>query len=125
MTRTPRYREIEEHLRRLVATAQPGDLLPTVAELCELFDVSGVQTIRNAYEPLIAEGLVGVQMRPRRRWFVQRVPRVNPASEDDGGEWDLLAARDALIDATEAVATAQANIERLLRNIGEQRKSRG
>ena len=112
--RTPRYREIETHRRDLLPASKVGDLLPTVAELCEQFSVSGVQTVRNAYEPLVAEGLVEVQMRPRRRWIVAKVP---PTSDpDDGGIWDLLAARDALADAADAIATAQANIARLLRN---------
>lgn len=88
MPRTPRYREIETYLRTLVADSREGDLLPTVAELCERFGVSGVQTVRNAYEPLVEEGLVTVQMRPRRRW---KVARVAPAA-DAGTGADIRAA---------------------------------
>lgn len=83
MSRTPRYREIEAYLRTVVAGSREGDLLPTVAELCERFGVSGVQTIRNAYEPLVEEGLVIVQMRPRRRWMVARVAPAAAAPDGD------------------------------------------
>ena len=76
MSTEPRYRALERHLRNVIAGAEVGDLLPTVADLCESFGVNGVQTIRNAYEPLVEEGLVVVQMRPRRRWTVARVDSV-------------------------------------------------
>lgn len=92
MPRTPRYREIETYLRTVIAGSREGDLLPTVAELCERFGVSGVQTIRSAYAPLVEEGLVEVQMRPRRRW---KVLRVVPAVAPDA---DLLAVRAALAE---------------------------
>ncbi len=51
------------------AAPQTGGLLPTVTEACERFDVSGVQTVRNAYAPLITEGLV-VRVSKPRRWAV-------------------------------------------------------
>ena len=74
MTRIPLYRQMEEYLRELIKTAEVGDLLPTVYELTEKFNSNGVQTVRDAYEPLIEEGLVDVHMRPRRRWFVAALP---------------------------------------------------
>lgn len=84
MSTEPRYRAIERHLRRVIAGSEVGDLLPTVADLCDRFEVNGVQTIRNAYEPLVEEGLVVVQMRPRRRWKVARVePAPDPAADPD------------------------------------------
>lgn len=44
----------------------------------------------------------------------KKVPH-QPDTVNGHGEWDLLAARDALIDAAEAIALARSNIERLLR----------
>lgn len=83
MQRTPKYVEITAYLRAVVAESQEGDLLPTVADLCDRFGVSGVQTIRNAYQPLIDEGLVTVQQRPRRRWIVERVGPVPTIDDRD------------------------------------------
>lgn len=74
MARIPLYKQMEDHLREVIKTAQVGDLLPTVYELTELFNSNGVQTVRDAYQPLIDEGLVDVHMRPRRRWFVAALP---------------------------------------------------
>lgn len=102
MARIPRYREIETYLRELVAKSEVGDLLPTVAELCERFDVNGVQTIRNAYEPLIDEGLVAVHMRPRRRWYVANT---SPTEVDPGAVDDLAVLEDTLRSALEQVVT--------------------
>ena len=49
-TRTPpRYEEIADHLRRLVASSRPGDRLPSDAELCEHFGVSRM-TARQAVQ---------------------------------------------------------------------------
>ncbi|WP_432420607.1 GntR family transcriptional regulator [Nocardia carnea] len=61
-------------LREILPEKVEGDLLPTVAEICERFDVSGVQTVRDGYRPLIDEGWVRVQQRPQRRWVVAKVP---------------------------------------------------
>jgi GntR family transcriptional regulator len=67
-TRTPaprpagaaRYREIEQHLRKLIDHASPGDALPTEAELCARFDVSRM-TVRQALQELSNAGLVDRQ----------------------------------------------------------------
>lgn len=69
MARQPAYKEITEWLRGEVARRSPGDLLPTIAEVTEKFDVGGVQTVRNGYQPLIDEGLV-VRLDSPRRWAV-------------------------------------------------------
>lgn len=53
----PRYREIEQALRARVAALQPGDPLPSDAELCAEFGVSRM-TARNAVQRLVEEGLV-------------------------------------------------------------------
>ena len=52
-----RYREIESYARSLVERGQPGDPLPSEAELCERFGVSRM-TVRQALAELTTEGLV-------------------------------------------------------------------
>lgn len=54
---TPAYLVIEQELRRLIAAAQPGDPLPSDAELCQRFGVSRM-TARQAVQRLAAEGLL-------------------------------------------------------------------
>jgi GntR family transcriptional regulator len=54
---TPRYLEIADYLRRLVATARAGDRLPSDAELCERFRVSRM-TARQAVQVLSNERLL-------------------------------------------------------------------
>jgi GntR family transcriptional regulator len=52
-----RYREIEQYLRGVIETADPGDVLPTEAELCARFAVSRM-TVRQALQELANAGLV-------------------------------------------------------------------
>jgi GntR family transcriptional regulator len=59
-TKSARYRDIEAHLRGLIAAASPGDALPTEAELCARFDVSRM-TVRQAVQQLSTAGLVDRQ----------------------------------------------------------------
>lgn len=54
---TPAYLVIERELRKLVAKAQPGDPLPSDAELTERFGVSRM-TARQAVQRLAADGLL-------------------------------------------------------------------
>jgi GntR family transcriptional regulator len=54
---TPAYLVIEQELRRMIASAQPGDQLPSDAELCERFGVSRM-TARQAVQRLATEGLL-------------------------------------------------------------------
>ncbi len=54
---TPRYQEIAEYLRRLIAASQPGDRLPSEAELCDRFGVSRM-TVRQALSVLANEHLL-------------------------------------------------------------------
>ncbi len=53
----PRYVEIGEYLRSLIADAEPGDRLPSDAELCERFHVSRM-TARQAVTMLANERLL-------------------------------------------------------------------
>ena len=48
-TNQARYLDIASHLRELVAASEPGDLLPSDADLCQEFDVSRM-TARHAVQ---------------------------------------------------------------------------
>ena len=54
---TPRYVEIADYQRRLIAASRPGDRLPSEAELCERFGVSRM-TVRQAVQLLANERLL-------------------------------------------------------------------
>jgi GntR family transcriptional regulator len=70
-----RYEEIAAYLRRLIAAAEPGDRLPSDAELCERFGVSRM-TARHAVQILANEHLLHRQ-RGRGTFVSQRpVPRL-------------------------------------------------
>jgi hypothetical protein len=70
---TPRYLEIADYLRRLIAASRPGDRLPSEAEL--LRALRGQPTVRRAVQLLANE-----PARPApRRGHVHRPPRRGPA----------------------------------------------
>lgn len=52
-----RYEQIADYLRGLIAEAQPGDRLPSEAELCDRFDVSRM-TARQAMQLVSNQGLI-------------------------------------------------------------------
>lgn len=54
---TPRYQEIADYLRRLIAASRPGDRLPSEAQLCDRFGVSRM-TVRQAVQLLANERLL-------------------------------------------------------------------
>ncbi|MFE6966757.1 GntR family transcriptional regulator [Agromyces sp. NPDC057679] len=56
----PAYKRIEKDLRQKFASGEYliGDRLPGISELCAEYGITGVQTVRNAYQPLIAAGIV-------------------------------------------------------------------
>lgn len=71
----PRYHQIAEVLREIVAQASIGDKLPSDAELCERFGVSRM-TARQAVGMLVADGLV-VRRRGAGTFVAgRRVPRL-------------------------------------------------
>lgn len=96
---------ITAYLRVLVEERAVGEVLPTTVELCEKFDVAGSQTVRSAYAPLVAEGLVEVVASPRRRWVV----RAHAAADPGLGE--VVA---AIADARAALARAAAVLDHLM-----------
>lgn len=55
-----RYREIYEDLRRRVLSGEflVGERLPSIADLQEHYDVPGLNTIRQAQQLLVDDGLV-------------------------------------------------------------------
>lgn len=65
-----RYRQIERYLRKRVERLDPGDALPTEAELCERFGVSRM-TVRQAIAELVAAELV-VRRRGRGTFVAAR-----------------------------------------------------
>ncbi len=55
-----RYRDVAEDLRRRIAGGEfsPGQQLPSIAALQEHYDVPGLNTIRQAQQLLVDDGLV-------------------------------------------------------------------
>lgn len=74
MSSGPRYVEIADYLRELIAQADPGERLPSDAELCERFGVSRM-TARQAMTVLANERLL--ERKPGSGTYVtgRRVPR--------------------------------------------------
>ena len=89
----------------------PGERMPGVAEVQARFDLSTPSAVR-AMHQLIGEGIA--QSRQGVGYFAS--PPETVVEDEALDEWDLLAARDALAIAAEAIATAQSNVARLLKN---------
>ena len=100
-----KYLDIAAHLRELVAASEPGDLLPSDADLCQEFDVSRM-TARQAVQLLVNEHLV--ERRRGRGTFVapRRVPRAlgSPLSFTESMRQRGLTASSRPIESRVAIA---------------------
>lgn len=106
MARLPAYREITAWLRREAERLGANALMPTIAEICDRFGVRGVQTVRNAYAPLIDEGIVERKGSPRR-WVV--VDHGHSPAEAKDTTVTLEALEQHLIESLELVRTLRHN----------------
>jgi len=100
-----RYRDIAQDLKTRIAAGEfaPGDQLPSIASLMEHYKVPGLNTIRQAEQLLVDDGLV--ETRQGVGSFVLRTEPV-PRPVDALGE--LRAARTALTRAISALEKAEA-----------------
>lgn len=100
-----KYLDIADHLRELVSDAEPGDVLPSDADLCRDFDVSRM-TARHAVQLLVNEHLV--ERRRGKGTFVasRRVPRAlgSPLSFTESMRQRGLKASSRAIDSRVAPA---------------------
>jgi DNA-binding GntR family transcriptional regulator len=89
-----RCREISNILRSRIAngTYPVGSKLPAIASMQKEFDVPGLNTIRQAYAPLVQEGL----LRPEQGVGVWVVGTPNSSDEPPSLLEDLRTAREAL-----------------------------
>ncbi|WP_300640689.1 winged helix-turn-helix domain-containing protein [Nocardioides sp.] len=95
-----RYREIAEDLRRRIAAGEfsPGQQLPSIAALQEHYDVPGLNTIRQAQQLLVDDGLVET-----RQGVGAFVLRTDPQPRAVDVLKELRAARSALTRAITAL----------------------
>ena len=99
-----RYREIAEELRRRIASGEfsPGQQLPTISALQEHYDVPGLNTIRQAQQLLVDDGLVET-----RQGVGVFVLRTDPKPRVVDVLAELRQARAALTRAITALERAQ------------------
>jgi DNA-binding GntR family transcriptional regulator len=100
-----RYREIYEDLRRRVLAGEfpVGERLPSIADLQEHYDVPGLNTIRQAQQLLVEDGLVET-----RQGVGAFVLRTDPEPRAVDVLAELRAARTALNRAIGALDRAEA-----------------
>ncbi|GAA4757461.1 hypothetical protein GCM10023328_46650 [Modestobacter marinus] len=112
MTRTePVHRKITAYLREeVLPQLKVGEELPTIGALGNLFDVGGVQTVRDAIQPLKDEGFVETRMAPTRRWVLVK-PYTAPQPVPGAQTLDQL--RESLVAAQTAVAASLALVDTL------------
>ena len=98
-----RYRDIAEDLRRRIGSGEfsPGQQLPSIAALQEHYDVPGLNTIRQAQQLLVEDGLVET-----RQGVGAFVLRNDP--------------QPRTVDVAAELRTARAAIDRALAALGNQ-----
>lgn len=127
--RTGRIPIHQKITRYLVTEALPGlpegSELPTISELCDRFGVSGVQTVRDGMQPLVAAGYVETRYSPTRRWVVRRrLPEVVPTeagSERDAVSGQLTAAVEDLLAVRASLTQSLAQLDARLLALREAR----
>ena len=101
-----RYREIAQDLRRRIATGEfaPGQQLPSIAALQDYYDVPGLNTIRQAQQLLVDDGLLET-----RQGVGAFVLRTAPEPRRVDVLAELRTARNALTRAIDALERAADN----------------
>jgi DNA-binding GntR family transcriptional regulator len=99
-----RYRDIAQDLRTRIAGGEfaPGDRLPSIQALMEHYEVPGLNTIRQAQQLLVDDGLVET-----RQGVGAFVLRVEPVPRPVDVLAELRAARSALNRAIAALEKAE------------------
>jgi DNA-binding GntR family transcriptional regulator len=99
-----RYRDIAEDLKTRIASGEfaPGDQLPSITALMEHYKVPGLNTIRQAQQLLVDDGLVET-----RQGVGSFVLRAEPVPRPVDVLAELRAARSALNRAIGALEKAE------------------
>ena len=99
-----RYRDIAQDLKVRIASGEfvPGDQLPSIAALQKHYDVPGINTIRQAQQLLVDDGLVET-----RQGVGAFVLRAEPVPRPVDVLAELRAARSALNRAIAALEKAE------------------
>ncbi|QKW17607.1 winged helix-turn-helix domain-containing protein [Verrucosispora sp. NA02020] len=108
MTRSPRYQEIAEDLRRRLAAGEwpVGTTLPGISDLQEEYEVPGLNTIRQAQRMLADEGLLNPVQ--GRGTFVTALP---------GSPGDPASLKQALDELRVALAQTQTALTRVMSHL--------
>ncbi|GAB3866302.1 hypothetical protein GCM10029963_79420 [Micromonospora andamanensis] len=108
MASGPRYQEIANDLRRRLAAGEwpVGTTLPGISDLQEEYDVSGLNTIRQAQRVLADEGLLNPVQ--GRGTFVTALP---------GPPGDPATLKQALDELRVALAQTQTALTRVMRHL--------
>ncbi|QYN41096.1 GntR family transcriptional regulator (plasmid) [Pseudonocardia sp. DSM 110487] len=111
MARVPRYRQIADDLRRRLADGEwlVGSKIPGISALQAEYGVAALETIRQAQSLLQEEGLL--EPRQGSGTFVVAVPeRADP---------DRVELRQVVTELQQAIAAAQATLNRVARRLDE------
>ncbi|MFI7080905.1 GntR family transcriptional regulator [Micromonospora sp. NPDC049903] len=108
MTRSPRYQEIAEDLRRRLAAGEwpVGTTLPGISDLQEEYEVPGLNTIRQAQRVLADQGLLNPVQ--GRGTFVTALP---------GSPGDPATLKQALDELRVALAQTQTALTRVMSHL--------